>query len=73
MEIVQLIGSYGFPIVACVGMAWYVKYTSDRNREDLRAIQQAHLEETNNLKDALAEVNRTLTELVTLWKKDKEG
>ena len=31
MDILQLLGSYCFPIVACLGMGWYVKYITDKN------------------------------------------
>ena len=72
MDWLTVIGSYAFPIVACVGMGWYVKYTSDRNREDLKEIQKAHTEETREMREALKEMNQTLTELVTLWKNKKE-
>ena len=33
MDILQLLGSYCFPIVACLGMGWYVKYITDKNME----------------------------------------
>ena len=72
MDWLQIIGSYAFPIVACIGMAWYVKYTSDRNREDLKELQKAHTDETKAMQEALQEVNKTLTELVTLWKNKED-
>lgn len=35
MDFMQLIGSYGFPIVACIVMAMYVKERDKRNAEQL--------------------------------------
>ena len=52
-EILTLIGSYGFPIIACIGMAWYVKYQTDQNREDLKKINDAHEKEMDKITEAL--------------------
>ena len=51
--IIQLITSVGFPIVACGGMAWYVKYITDRNREDLKEERTLHDEEMSKVTEAL--------------------
>lgn len=40
--IVTLVQTIGFPIVACGAMAWYVKYITDRNREDMEKIRESH-------------------------------
>ncbi len=39
--IMQLIGSVGFPIVACGAMFWLVNKLQDQHREDLDAIRSA--------------------------------
>ena len=36
MDWVQLISSVGFPIVACLGMGWYVKYQTDNYRSEVK-------------------------------------
>ena len=51
--IIQLITSVGFPIVACGGMAWYVKYITDRNREDLKEERTLHDAEMAKVTEAL--------------------
>ena len=33
--ILQAITTVGFPIVCCVAMMWYVKYSTDQNREEV--------------------------------------
>ena len=53
IDIMQIIGSYGFPILACIGMAWYVKYTTDKNREDIKASRENHKEEMMKITEAL--------------------
>lgn len=70
MDWLTVVGSYAFPIVACIGMGWWTKYTSDRNREDMKEMQKSHTEETKELRESLEKMNTTLTELVTLWKQN---
>ena len=53
MDILQLIGQYAFPIVACVAMGWYVKDQGDKNREQLDNIMRAHKEEVKEITTAL--------------------
>lgn len=51
--IVTLIQSVGFPIVMCGLMAWYVKYITDKNREQITAEREAHKEEMNEVIKAI--------------------
>lgn len=37
-QIMTLIGSVGFPIVACVGLGWYIKYQTDQHRDEIKAM-----------------------------------
>lgn len=53
IDIMQLIGSYGFPILACIAMAWFVKYTTDKNREDIKQSREVHKEEMTKITEAL--------------------
>lgn len=51
-----LIGSYGFPILACIGMAWYVKYQTDKYKEEMTEIRKEHKEETKEMTDTIKEI-----------------
>lgn len=51
--IVTLIQSVGFPIVMCGLMAWYVKYITDKNREQITAEREARKEEMNEVVKAI--------------------
>ena len=51
--IITMITTVGFPIVACGGMAWYVKYITDRNRDDLKEERDQHAEEMIKVTEAL--------------------
>ena len=51
--IITLIQSVGLPIVMCGLMAWYVKYITDKNREQITAEREAHKEEMNEVVKAI--------------------
>ena len=57
MDIATLLGSYAFPIVSCICMAWYVKYITDKNKEETAELNKQHttvmLAYKDELKDAI--------------------
>ena len=53
MNIETLLGSYCFPIVACIVMAIYVKYVTDANREDTKELNKQHTEEMTAFRDEI--------------------
>lgn len=53
MDFYQLLGSYCFPIVACIVMAWYVKHMTDSNREDTKELNRQHTEEMTSFRDEI--------------------
>ena len=57
MDIASLLGSYAFPIVACLGMAWYVKYITDKNSQETAKLNEQHtiimLAYKDEIKDAI--------------------
>lgn len=70
MDWAQIIGSLGFPIVACLGMGWYVKYQTDAYREEVRDMQREHKEEIAKMSDALNKNTDAISKLCD--KLDKE-
>lgn len=52
-NILQAITTVGFPIVCCGAMMYYVKYSNDRNREDISKLNSDHKEEMNQVTQAL--------------------
>lgn len=83
MDWLQLIGSYCFPIVACVAIGFYLKDRDDKHREDLKEMQKQHSEETKALREEMSEetkalreemglMNKTLTELVFIIKNKED-
>lgn len=55
--VTQLISSVGFPVVMCGALFWYMVKQ-----------RQAHQQETEHLKDTIAENTKVLAELTTLIK-----
>lgn len=83
MDWLQLLGSYCFPIVACVAIGFYLKDRDDKHREDLKEMQKQnaeglkemqkqHSEETSALRQEMNDMNKTLTELVVIMKNREE-
>lgn len=62
MDWIQAITTLGFPIVACVAMAMYVKYVTDTAREDTKELNKQHTQEMLAFKDEIKEAlnNNTL-------------
>ena len=70
-EWVQAISTFGFPIVACGAMAWYVKYITDKNNDRMDALNKQHADE---MKDVTTAINNNTVALTKLADKiDKEG
>lgn len=66
-QIIEMIGSLGFPIAACVYMAW-LHHTSEERRI---ADEQRHSDERKGMTEALTKMNVTLDYILDLIK-DKE-
>lgn len=58
MDVMQAISQLGFPIAACVAMGWYVKYITDKTREERTILEQHHKEAENSIKEAI--INNTI-------------
>lgn len=52
-QVTQMIMNVGFPIVMCGAMAWYVKDTSDKHREEVRQLNKEHNDEMQQVTTAL--------------------
>lgn len=68
--IIAAIGSLGFPIIACLALGWYVKYTTDNSNARMDNIQKEHKEEVTKMTEALQ--NNTLAIQRLCDKLDKE-
>lgn len=53
MDWSNLISSVAFPIVACIAMAWYVKYQTDQNNQETAEMRKEHRAEVEKMTEAL--------------------
>lgn len=51
--ILTAIGSFGFPIVMCLVVCFYVKYIIDKNTEQLNMITSEHKTEVKEMTEAI--------------------
>lgn len=52
-SILTAISSLGFPIVACIAIAWFFNKVNDNYRQDIKELQASQKEETKALVDAV--------------------
>lgn len=69
-DIVQAISVLGFPIVACVGACFFVKYQFDTSNKQMEDMRKDHKEEIEKVTTALN--NNTLALQKLIDKLDKE-
>lgn len=62
-EIITIIQTIGFPCAACVGMAWYVKYITDKNDTKIETLEKTHGEAIEKITKALNNNTVALTKL----------
>ena len=71
MDILQLIGQYAFPVVACVAMGWYVKDLNDKNRAQYDKVIESHKAEIKEITTALNNNTLALQRLVSFMEDKK--
>lgn len=62
-DIVTIIQSVGFPIVMCLAMGWYVKYTEDKHREDRNGQNERHAREIETVSKTIENNTEALRSL----------
>lgn len=62
--IATLIGTLGFPIVACCGMAYFFAKVNDNYRNDIKEIQANHKEEISGMTEAINNNTLVIQKLV---------
>lgn len=51
--VINAVSMVGFPIVCCVVLMYYQKYTRDKSSEQLKQLAEFHTEEIKTMADAL--------------------
>ena len=52
-EIITGISTLGFPIICCLLMMYYVKYSTDNHREEVSKLNEEHRKEMTEVTEAL--------------------
>lgn len=52
-DIISLVNNIAFPIVACIGCGWFIKYEMDTFNKQLEALRKENKETTDSLSKAL--------------------
>ena len=68
-QIIEAIGSLGFPIAACVYMAWLHHKSEEQRITD----EQRHSDERTAMTEALTKMNVTLNYILDFIKKDRSS
>lgn len=63
-EILNAVTTVGFPIVVCIIVMAYVKYISDKNSEEIKAITAEHKTEVAEMTKAIENNTIALTKLL---------
>lgn len=69
--IIQMVGSLGFPICACVAMAYFFSKVNDNYRNDIKEMNASHKEEMAAMTAAIN--NNTIVIQKLVDKMDKDG
>ena len=69
-DVVQIISAVGFPIVAAIGCAYFVKWQYEQNQKQMDEVRKEHKEEVSKMTEALN--NNTLALQKLIDKIDKE-
>ena len=72
-QIFTAVGQYAFPIVMCVAMAWYVKYTEDKHREERSTLTDSHKQEMGSIVDALHNNTLAIQKLTDFMEDFQDG
>ena len=68
--IISVVSSLGFPVACCGVVGWYVKYISDKNREQLDKIMDQHQTEMKEVTQALNNNTLAITRLTDYIQKE---
>ena len=68
-DVVQIISAVGFPIVAALGCAYFVKWQYEQNQKQVEEMRKEHKEEVQKMTDALNNNTLALQKLVDKFDK----
>lgn len=74
MDITTVIANLGFPIACVIGLAWYIKYVTDKHEKEISDLRNSYNNTIADLRNSLDNNTRAITELVFYLKEgEKHG
>lgn len=70
--VVSAISTIGFPIVCCLVLGWYVKYITDKNREEINKLNEQHKTEMTDVTQAINNNTLVMQRLIDSLSKSEE-
>ena len=70
MDITQLIANLGFPIAACIGMAWFVVKQIGSLKDEINKMREAYQKDHDSTIEALANNTNVMHALVAKLEKE---
>lgn len=70
MDITQLIANLGFPIAACIGMAWFVVKQIGSLKDEINKMREAYQKDHDSTIEALANNTNVMHALVQKLEKE---
>ena len=71
-SLAQIIGTLGFPIVACCAMAYFFAKVNDNYRNDIKELQANHKEEISGMTEAINNNTLVIQKLVDRMERDSD-
>lgn len=68
--LITMIGSLGFPIVACIGIAWFFAKVNDNYRSDIKEMNSQHKEEMERMTEAINNNTLVIQKLINRMEDD---
>lgn len=69
-SIIAMVGSLGFPIVACIGMAYFFAKVNDNYRTDIKEMNANHKAEMDKMTEAINNNTLVIQKLIDSFDKD---
>lgn len=63
-DVVSIISAVGFPIVAAIGCAYFVKWQYEQNQKQIEEMRKEHNEEVSKMTEALNNNTMALQKLI---------
>lgn len=63
-SVLQAITTTGFPIVACIGIAWFFNKVNENYRQDIKDLSIQHKEEMQAMTEAVTNNTMALQKLI---------